>query len=74
MIARFCILLPFELFITEAAEWPSVELTSADYKITVYPPMLVAERPKPVTALVPVTLRVQNNVIAVVVSRAMAAR
>jgi hypothetical protein len=47
MVARFLILLPFDLFITDAELWPSVEGTVKDYRVKVYPPMLYAERPKP---------------------------
>ena len=46
MIARFLILLPLDLFIAEASEWPALEVNLADYHVRVYAPFLNADRPK----------------------------
>ena len=52
MIARFCILLPFDVLITESNEWPGVEVTSSsDLRIIVYTPSLYMERPKTTDSL-----------------------
>jgi len=47
VIARFLIFLPFDLFVSENDEWPMMELTTADYRIKIHPPLLRAERPDP---------------------------
>jgi len=50
MIARYHILLPFDLFITDHDEWTTVEATASNlpqYRMKVYPPTLYSERPKP---------------------------
>lgn len=52
MIARFYINLPFDLFITEADTWVSVELASGDYTIRVHPPFLNTSPPNPTASMV----------------------
>lgn len=50
MIARYFILLPFDLFVIENDDWPNwpvVEGSSPDFHFRVLPPFLIAERPKP---------------------------
>jgi len=56
VIARFLILLPFDLLITEAAEGPAVEVDSSDYHARVYVPFLYAARPKPTDSVVALSL------------------
>lgn len=46
MIARFFILLPYDLFITEEEGWPTVELIAGDYRVRIYAPGLYGERPR----------------------------
>lgn len=46
MIARFFILLPFDLFITEADDWPAVDGNFSDHRVRIHPPLLNAERAK----------------------------
>ena len=57
MIARFFILLPFDLFITESDPLSAMDVTSPDHRIRVYPPILYAERPKPTDSLLAQGLR-----------------
>jgi hypothetical protein len=45
-IARFFILLPFDLFITENDIWPTLDIESTDYRIKIHPPSLYADRPR----------------------------
>src|SRR5216684_713154 len=46
MIARLEILLPFDLFIREGDELPTLSFTATDYRIKFYPPFHFVERPK----------------------------
>src|SRR5436305_11033102 len=38
VIARYFILLPFDLLVTEDSQWPALEFTSTEYQIRVHPP------------------------------------
>jgi hypothetical protein len=60
MIARFFILLPFDLFITEATDWPALQLDSTDYHVRVNAPSLIAERPRPMDTILAPALWVQK--------------
>jgi|SRR5688572_4355424 len=54
MIARVFILLPFDLFISESDELPTLEESVSGYRIRFYPPQHVVERPDPLaTAMAP---------------------
>jgi hypothetical protein len=58
MIARYYILLPFDLFITEDEAWSTIELTSEGLRLRVYPPLLTAVRLNPTD-----TVMAQANVL-----------
>jgi len=51
MIARFSIYLPHDLFVTEEAERPTIDLISGEYNVRVWGPMLYAPPPDPHAAL-----------------------
>jgi hypothetical protein len=55
MIARFSILLPFDLLITENEQWASVDLTSPDHRVRIYVPFLAADRPQAIATVLGAT-------------------
>lgn len=52
MIARFFLVLPFDMFIPETGEWPTLEIASDAYHARVHFPSAVAERPDPTSSVI----------------------
>jgi hypothetical protein len=46
MIARFFFLLPFDLCITEASDWPTLNVLTGEHQIRVHPPLFSVDRPR----------------------------
>ena len=63
MIARFFLVLPFDIFIPESGEWPMLDIVSDAYRARVHFPSVVAERPDATASVIgtiAVKLRVEN--------------
>jgi hypothetical protein len=52
VIARFFLVLPFDMFIPETGEWPTLEIASDAYHARVHFPSVVAERPDPTSSVI----------------------
>ena len=51
MIARFAILLPFDLFVIEGDDFPILDLSARGYEIKLHPLTLYAARPSPTASV-----------------------
>jgi hypothetical protein len=52
VIARFFLVLPFDLFIPETGESPTLEIKPDDYRVRIHFPSALAERPDPTASVV----------------------
>jgi len=60
MIARFNILLPFDLFVKEGDDLPTLGATVSGYSVTIHPLIYSAERPKLTDTLLGTSMCLQN--------------
>jgi len=64
MIARFAILLPFDLFVREGDELPTLDLSASAYQIRVHPLAHSTERPKPTDSVLRSVSSLENARVA----------